>query len=74
MTIPPWRLAAADQDLAATDQHLDEFINAWQEHAPHYGDRLHRIAGFMMRDLAPNTTAAGLIAMLAVAIERLAAR
>ena len=70
--IPPEQLAAADQELAAIDTALDVLIRVWRDQAVD-DDRIRRVAEFM-GGVTPHANATGRLALLAVAVERLAAR
>lgn len=70
--IPPDQLAAADQELAATDTALDVLIRIWRDQAVD-DDRIRRVAEFI-GGVTPYANATGRLALLAVAVERLAAR
>lgn len=70
VNVTPQELAAADQELAEADKALDVLIGHWRQ-SPYGSDRVLRVAG-LMGDLVPYATATGLLAVLAVAVGRLA--
>ena len=73
--LPPFVLAAADQELAAVDDLLDTLIDQWRNRQRQFDrndiDRLGRISCFMVADVLPSAAARGILAALSVAIVRL---
>lgn len=73
--LPPFVLAAADQELAAVGDLLDTLIDQWRHRQRQFDrndfDRLGRISCFMMADVLPLAAPRGILAALAVAIVRL---
>ena len=64
--LPPFVLAAADQELAAVDDLLDTLIDQWRNRQRQF-DR----NDFMVADVLPSAAARGILAALSVAIVRL---
>lgn len=71
----PGELAAADQELASVDARVSELVDEWRHAEGWYAGRLDRVCAFMSESVvASRPDARALVAMLAVAVERLAAR
>lgn len=74
--LPPHRLAAADQELAAITAVVDELVEQWRVSQAHYDglnlDRLARLMRFMQSDVGPALGWMALLPAVAVAVEKLA--
>lgn len=77
--IPVAMIAGGDQELAGLDVRLSEFVDQWRGWGPRWDwegyDRLGRVSAFMSDEIvASDLGGRALVALLAVAVERLAAK
>ncbi|WP_066904417.1 hypothetical protein [Mycolicibacterium houstonense] len=71
----PGELAAADQELAALCGVLSELVDRWRALGIGFDlldfDFLDRVAAFMVGDVRPRLDANGLLAVVAIAVDRI---